>query len=140
MENIRFEDVSFSYAVNDKAVLKNASFDIRQGEFCLVIGKSGAGKTTLLKLLKKEIAPAGKLTGKIVTAENVGYVAQNVQESIVTDRVRSELSFGLTNMGVDVRLSFPLRRRQAILICQASLTVISARSRAARSKFLIWQA
>ena len=103
MENIRFEDVSFSYAVNDKAVLKNASFDIRQGEFCLVIGKSGAGKTTLLKLLKKEIAPAGKLTGKIVTAENVGYVAQNVQESIVTDRVRSELSFGLTNMGVDAR-------------------------------------
>ena len=101
MENIRFENVSFSYAVNDKTVLKNVSFDVRQGEFCLVIGKSGAGKSTLLKLIKKEIAPAGKLTGEIVTADNVGYVAQNVQESIVTDRVRSELSFGLTNMGVD---------------------------------------
>lgn len=103
MENIRFENVSFSYAVNDKTVLKKASFTVEQGEFCLVIGKSGAGKTTLLKLLKKEISPAGKLIGEIITAENVGYVAQNVSESIVTDKVRSELSFGLTNMGVDAK-------------------------------------
>lgn len=101
MENICFENVSFAYAVGDKKVLKNVNLEVREGEFCLVIGKSGAGKTTLLKLLKKEIAPAGRLEGIVKTAENVGYVAQNVEESIVTDRVRSELSFGLMNMGLD---------------------------------------
>jgi energy-coupling factor transport system ATP-binding protein len=31
----------------------------------------------------------------------VGYVAQNVEENIVCDKVRSELSFGLTNLGYD---------------------------------------
>ena len=103
MEKIRFENVSFSYALGKDTVLKNINFEINEGEFCLVIGKSGAGKSTMLKLMKKEIAPVGKLDGIVKIAENVGYVAQNVQESLVTDKVRSELSFGLMNMGLDAQ-------------------------------------
>ncbi|MFC4389058.1 ABC transporter ATP-binding protein [Gracilibacillus marinus] len=36
---------------NELAVLKGINLDIREGEFCTIIGKSGSGKTTLLKCL-----------------------------------------------------------------------------------------
>lgn len=100
MENIICEKLNFAYPTSARPVLKNVDFTVSGGEFCLVIGCSGAGKSTLLKLMKKEIAPHGTLTGSIKINGTVGYVAQNVEENIVTDKVRSELSFGLTNMGV----------------------------------------
>ena len=101
MENIICEKLSFSYPTSSASVLKDVSFSVSGGELCLVLGCSGAGKSTLLKLMKKEIAPNGTLTGCIKINGSVGYVAQNVEENIVTDKVRSELSFGLTNMGMN---------------------------------------
>ena len=101
MENIICEKLSFSYPTSSASVLKDVSFSVSGGELCLVLGCSGAGKSTLLKLMKKEIAPNGALTGCIKINGSVGYVAQNVEENIVTDKVRSELSFGLTNMGMN---------------------------------------
>ena len=101
MENIICEKLSFSYPTSSASVLKDVSFSVSGGELCLVFGCSGAGKSTLLKLMKKEIAPNGTLTGCIKINGSVGYVAQNVEENIVTDKVRSELSFGLTNMGMN---------------------------------------
>lgn len=100
MENIVCEKLNFAYPTSARSVLKNIDFTVSGGEFCLVIGRSGAGKSTLLKLMKKEIAPHGALSGSIEINGSVGYVAQNVEENIVTDKVRSELSFGLTNMGM----------------------------------------
>lgn len=100
MENIICKNVSFAYPISEYPTLKDVSFSVNEGELCLVIGESAGGKSTLLKLLKKEISPAGNLSGEIAINGSVGYVAQNVDESIVCDKVRSELSFGLTNMGV----------------------------------------
>lgn len=100
MEIIKCEKLGFRYALGNSSALKDVSFSVNEGELCLVIGKSGAGKSTLLKLLKKEIAPAGELVGDITINANVGYVSQNFEENIVTDRVRSELSFGLANMNM----------------------------------------
>ncbi len=50
---IRFKNVSKSYGQGDTQIfaLKNASFEITEGEFCVLLGASGAGKTTLLNLL-----------------------------------------------------------------------------------------
>lgn len=101
MEIIRCEGLGFKYATSSDYALKDVSFSICEGEFCLFIGKSAAGKSTILKLLKKEIAPVGDMIGKLNVDTMVGYVGQNVEESIVCDKVRSELSFGLTNMGLD---------------------------------------
>lgn len=100
MEIISCQKVNFTYALSDKPVLHDVNFGIEDGELCLVIGKSAAGKSTILKLLKKEIAPAGKLDGTLNIKQNVGYVSQNADEMPVCDKVRSELSFGLTNLGL----------------------------------------
>lgn len=99
MESIKVKDLTFSYPKSEYPVISNATFSIKKGEMCLVVGESAVGKSTLIKLLKKEISPFGELLGDIKIDGTVGYVAQNVDETIVSDKVRSELSFGLTNMG-----------------------------------------
>jgi len=50
-ERIEVRDVTFSYGVSDRPVLKNASIDIRAGDKIAIIGPSGSGKSTLFKLL-----------------------------------------------------------------------------------------
>lgn len=100
MDSIKVKGVSFAYPKSEYSVIDDATFSIAKGELCLLIGESAVGKSTLIKLLKKEIAPFGTLDGEICVDGSVGYVAQNVDETIVSDKVRSELSFGLTNMGM----------------------------------------
>lgn len=51
---VEFRDVTVEY---DKYVtaLKNTSFQVRQGEFVFVVGRTGSGKSTILKLLSREL-------------------------------------------------------------------------------------
>lgn len=46
---IEFRNVSKTY--NEKPVVKNISFSIKQGEFVTLLGPSGCGKTTTLRML-----------------------------------------------------------------------------------------
>ena len=50
---ITFRNVDKVYDSGDvkTLALKNASFKINKGEFCIIVGESGAGKTTLLNIL-----------------------------------------------------------------------------------------
>lgn len=86
---------------------------MEQGEFFLLSGVSGCGKTTLLRQLKPAIAPYGKRQGTVLyegkpleqldkhrAALEIGFVFQSPDAQIVTDRVSSELAFGLENAGV----------------------------------------
>lgn len=100
MEIIKCKKLAFTYPKVNIPAIKDISFSIDKGELCLLVGESAVGKSTLLKLLKKEIALNGAMLGDVEINGTVGYVAQNVDESIVSDKVRSELSFGLTNMGM----------------------------------------
>lgn len=99
VEALSFNGVSFAYPKSEYNALSDVSFSVNKRGFVLVMGASAAGKSTLLSLLKSEIAPAGKLTGEVKTAPTVGYVCQNAEESIVCDRVRGELAFGVENQG-----------------------------------------
>ena len=47
--NIEFDNVSFSY--NDKAVIENLSFSLKEGKSYALVGSSGSGKSTVAKLI-----------------------------------------------------------------------------------------
>ncbi len=96
---------------------------IHQGEFIVLIGQSGCGKSTLLRHFKRELRPHGTMTGTIfykdcdleqldaeVAAADIGYVFQNPDNQIVTDKVWHELAFGLESLGIDAPT---IRRRVA---------------------------
>ncbi|MCX7921469.1 MAG: ABC transporter ATP-binding protein/permease [Clostridia bacterium] len=59
--SIKFDDVSFSYD-NSGRLLKNISFDIKNGEKVAIIGTNGSGKSTLINLLLRFYDPqSGKI-------------------------------------------------------------------------------
>lgn len=113
METIRFENVSFSYPLAEKKALDNVNFSIKQSEFIVLCGKSGCGKSTLLKQMKKNLIPYGNHEGKVLykgervseledrrSVSEIGFVQQNPDNQIVTDKVWHELAFGLESLGV----------------------------------------
>ena len=100
MEACSFKNVSFTYPDRAEKALDSVTFAVDKGELCVVIGQSTSGKSTLLKHLKKEIAPHGTLDGEVTVNGTVGYVSQYYDESLVTDRVRSELEFSPVNAGM----------------------------------------
>jgi len=93
----------------------------------VLCGKSGSGKTTLLRHLKPVLSPHGKRTGEILfnsmpleqvsqkdQAAKIGYVMQNPDDQIVTDKVWHELAFGLESLGCDQKT---MRARVAEMAC-----------------------
>ncbi len=62
-QGIRFKNVGFHYPVNDRWILRNASFTINSGETVALVGVNGSGKTTLVKLICGLYKPVeGKIT------------------------------------------------------------------------------
>jgi ATP-binding cassette subfamily B protein len=54
---VRFDDVTFSYIPGRPPQLRNVSFEVAEGSFVAVVGKSGSGKSTVLKLLPRLYMP-----------------------------------------------------------------------------------
>ena len=114
MEIYTIKDVSFTFPEKEHETLSHISFSIESGEFITICGKSGCGKSTLLRQLKTILTPHGKRTGEIyyngqpiegmdqrTQASEIGFVLQNPDNQIVTDKVRHELAFGLESLGYD---------------------------------------
>ena len=127
MPHIHIQDLTFSYPGSEKPVLEHIDLTIRQGEYIAVCGRSGSGKTTLLRHLKTVLTPFGQRSGSILLdqipleqipqieqASKIGYVLQNPQEQIVTDKVWHELAFGLESIGCDTAT---MRTRVAEMAC-----------------------
>ena len=114
MNILEIKNLSFRYNLGNEPVLNNINLNIEQGEFITVCGKSGCGKTTLLRHLKTAISPYGEKTGdilfqgkalsetdKYIQTSRIGFVSQNPENQIVTDKVFHELAFGLESLGTD---------------------------------------
>lgn len=105
-------DLTFRYPLAEHDALQDISFAIEPGEFVLLCGKSGCGKSTLLRHFKTVLTPHGQRDGAILfqnelleqvsarrQAAEIGYVLQNPDNQIVTDKVWHELAFGLESLG-----------------------------------------
>lgn len=115
MAHFEIKNLSFSYpASKNGSALKAINLSIERGEYIAVCGKSGSGKTTLLKHLKSVLSPHGNVEGEIYfegkpleesdlrqQSAKIGYVMQNPDNQIVTDKVWHELAFGLESLGID---------------------------------------
>lgn len=114
VEKIKIKNLIFSYPNSEKTALNDINLTINQGEFVTICGKSGCGKSTLLRHLKPILTPHGKTSGEIYfngksiydlsdreQAENIGFVMQNPDNQIVTDKVWHELVFGLESLGIN---------------------------------------
>ena len=118
MELLQVEDLSFRYPKSERDALYGIDLSVQSGEFIVLCGPSGCGKTTLLRLLKKELAPYGERSGQILyngapqdaltDAGEIGFVRQDPESQIITDKVWHELAVGLENMGVPTEV---IRRR-----------------------------
>lgn len=114
VEKIKIKNLIFSYPNSKKTALNDINLTVNQGEFVTICGKSGCGKSTLLRHLKPILTPHGKTSGEIYfngksiydlsdreQAENIGFVMQNPDNQIVTDKVWHELVFGLESLGIN---------------------------------------
>ena len=117
------EHVSFCYPRQTDNAIEDISFSIGEAEFVVLCGQSGCGKTTLLRHFKKNQIPFGTGSGKLFyrgsdletmddreSAARIGFVGQNPDTQLVTDKVWHELAFGLENIGVPGE---QIRRRTA---------------------------
>ena len=108
------KNLTFSYPEQEKKALDHVNLIVEPGEFIALCGKSGCGKSTLMRQLKTVMAPHGKKSGEIRffgkpleevrfrdQASQIGYVLQNPDNQIVTDKVWHELAFGLESLGTD---------------------------------------
>lgn len=116
MELITCENLSFTYPGCDEPTLRDINFSVGRSEFVVLCGKSGCGKSTLLRHMKQNLMPYGDLQGSIcyrgmeiedmdkrTSAAEIGFVRQDPDNQIVTDKVWHELAFGLESLGLDNR-------------------------------------
>jgi energy-coupling factor transport system ATP-binding protein len=102
-------DVSYSYPDGTRA-LENINLSIYQSECVAFIGENGSGKTTLSKIIKGLLSPdRGQVQlydnagdGRVVPdrSKKIGYLFQNPDHQIVTDRVDKEIAVGLADLPV----------------------------------------
>ena len=114
MNILEIRDFSFSYPNQEKWALTEISLDIKEGTLNVICGRSGCGKSTLLRQMKSVLAPHGERKGMIfykgkplaelehrTQSKEIGFVMQNPDNQIVTDKVWHELAFGLESLGYD---------------------------------------
>jgi energy-coupling factor transporter ATP-binding protein EcfA2 len=112
---IKTERATYTYPSGLKPSIKEATIEIKSGEFVLITGPSGCGKTTLCRCFNGLIPHfyQGKLEGKIHVAgldvrehkifelaRHVGLVFQNPENQLFALSVEKDVAFGLENLGV----------------------------------------
>ncbi|HWP81010.1 MAG TPA: ATP-binding cassette domain-containing protein [Candidatus Acidoferrum sp.] len=123
METFHIQSLTFRYPNQCESALDRVTLNVRQGEFLVLCGPSGGGKTTLLKNLKPALTPRGRREGEVLfegrplealdlreQSAKIGFVMQDPDNQIVTDKVWHELAFGLESLGYATPV---IRRRVA---------------------------
>ena len=114
MAEVEIRNLMFTYPEMENPALNDINLEINDGDFVVLCGKSGCGKSTLLRHFKTVLTPHGARTGEIcfkgtelsevdirTQSSEIGFVLQNPDNQIVTDKVWHELAFGLESLGYD---------------------------------------
>lgn len=123
MDTFEIQGLTFTYPGQCEKALDRIDLRVRQGDFLVLLGPSGGGKTTLLRNLKPTLTPHGRREGQVIfeglpldsmsfrdTSAKIGFVMQDPDNQLVTDKVWHELAFGLESLGYDTPV---IRRRVA---------------------------
>ncbi len=109
---IQVRNLSYTYPKGEERILSDVSFDVRQGEFTVIMGHTGAGKTTLLMCLNGIIPQLleGERTGSIEIAgldvgsyrvqtlsKHLGLVMQDSETQVFGRSVAEDVAFGPRN-------------------------------------------
>lgn len=112
---IECKDLSFKYKVHDgekeKYAVNNVSFEVKKGEFLVILGHNGSGKSTIAKHMNALLLPSEGvvIVDKLDTSnpENLwgirskaGMVFQNPDNQLVATIVEEDVAFGPENLGV----------------------------------------
>ena len=121
MEYIKVENLTFAYSGKEALALDQVNLTIEEGSFTVLCGKSGCGKSTLLRHFKLPLRPYGERQGQVYVggkaidsiglreeSQLIGFVQQDPDNQLVTDKVWHELAFGLENLGLPREI---IRRR-----------------------------
>ena len=76
--------------------LKEISFSLQQGDFCIIGGANGSGKSVLMSLIAKLEKPT---SGKI-TSQYAGLVFQEADSQILGETPLEDVCYSLTNIGL----------------------------------------
>ena len=114
---VQADNIEYAYA-GRQPVLQEVSFGLRAGEVVALTGPNGSGKTTLLKVLCGLLRPQrGRLQVAGIQRPSlrnvvgkVGFLFQNPDEQIFTDRVADEITFGPRNLGRTIDIDYYLDR------------------------------
>ena len=85
---IEFRGVSKTYPGSERPVVNDLSFEVLDGEICVLVGPSGCGKTTSMRMINRLIEPTGgeiPIDGELNTAmsgtklrRHTGYAIQQI--------------------------------------------------------------
>jgi ATP-binding cassette, subfamily B, multidrug efflux pump len=108
VQEIRFENVSYTHENSGIEAVKNLSFTIQAGESLGIVGRTGSGKSTILNLITRQVDPNKGviyINGKDLKTINLdeyrsqmGVVPQDV--FLFSDTIGNNIKFGVNDVEV----------------------------------------
>ncbi len=114
--SIQVSQVSYTYANRTTPAIRDVTLSFAHGQVILIAGESGSGKTTLFRCINGLIPQSyknGILSGSVHVegestasmrlaqlARRIGTVLQDPEKQMVSAQVRTDIAFGLENMGI----------------------------------------
>jgi len=93
---VRVEHLCFGF--DDNIILRDISFEVKDGGLFAITGRSGTGKTTLARLLCGLLEP---VSGSVNVSEQPRMVFQFPERQLFARTVLEDVMYGPLNMGMD---------------------------------------
>ena len=112
IEEVKFENLNFSYPTGKDFSLKNISFTVKKGNSIGIFGKTGSGKSTIAQLICRlyEVEQNSSIKVNRINFKDIelgsfrkkmGYVPQDV--FLFSDTIKNNIAFGLEEKEYDIQ-------------------------------------